>query len=175
MSSKKLLSIFIVALLLIVIGLILFGKKITFLDDLEYEKNNFVISKVDEDYYTDIIHIGLNKLCIEGITVMVRDGNTYPDLPELTLRAFIKNSGNQFVIYVFNLDKNEVIEVLAHELIHLEQYYSGRLLEIDSVIFFEDGVFFTNSLPHYYDRPWEVEAFAKQFELETYIKDIVLQ
>lgn len=67
---------------------------------------------------------------------------------------------------------NPIREILAHEMVHLSQYESGRLdLDMDRRVFTWEGKKFPASL-HYDLRPWEQEAFRKQGEILRSYKKI---
>jgi predicted metallopeptidase len=73
------------------------------------------------------------------------------------------------------MSRDEAIKVLSHELIHLKQYYTKKLiLEKDKVIW--DGrEVYQNEINEtkYEQRPWEAEAFAGQRGLENKIREIL--
>lgn len=77
---------------------------------------------------------------------------------------------NVYVVNINPLAKNS-LETLAHEMIHVEQYDSGRLSIVKTI--FGTNIKFegkTYSNIDYNLQPWEVEAFAKQKSLYKKIK-----
>ena len=71
-----------------------------------------------------------------------------------------------------SLPWNEALEVLAHELVHAEQYYQGRLIQkyIRGKGFMHswNGTKNTSkgtTYRAYRNQPWEIEAWARQAEL----------
>jgi hypothetical protein len=57
------------------------------------------------------------------------------------------------------------IETLAHELTHVAQYASGKMVDGCGSIVYWDGQAIDESTADYWLLPWEVEAREKQLEL----------
>jgi hypothetical protein len=112
---------------------------------------------------------GLDVLGLKGEYVMIRTMN--PSLKgalgaDTELRAYIIGERNQYVIYVDDLGREESLTILSHELIHLQQYSSGRLIRMeDRFVMFNGEVFNVDNIP-YKDRPWEIDAFKKEKDLK---------
>lgn len=69
---------------------------------------------------------------------------------------------------------DQALEVLAHEMVHAEQFHTGRLEWVDSkrygTVYKYNGVKYdkisnTQSYASYLELPWEKEAFGRQKEL----------
>ena len=91
----------------------------------------------------------------------------------MDLTASIIGANDQYLIYINDVDRTTAMKSLAHELIHLKQYDSGRLRVIGSgVVIWEGNEVNVLDIP-YNDRPWEKEAFQGQNELEIKIKNIL--
>jgi hypothetical protein len=58
--------------------------------------------------------------------------------------------------------------VLSHEIVHVHQYYSGRLIFDDNKITWMGDEYKLDGLP-YDSRPWENEAFFLESELKSRI------
>ena len=72
-----------------------------------------------------------------------------------------------FYIYVDRtLRRDRMFRVLAHELIHIQQYESGRLIETDrdSIVIWEGRTYDMRQVKHE-DRPWEIEAHRGDYRL----------
>jgi hypothetical protein len=111
----------------------------------------------------------LDVLGLKGEYVMIKDMN--PSLKgslgsETELRAFIIGERNQYIIYVDDLNREESLTILSHELIHLQQYSSGRLIRMeDHFMMFDGEAYNVNEIP-YKERPWEIEAFKNETDLK---------
>jgi hypothetical protein len=117
--------------------------------------------------------VGLDKLGIGGYAVQIRpqQGTVKID-DEFTTEAFIFGNENQSVIYTKeSLGRGTAIKILAHELIHLEQYRSGKIKRIGTKGVEWNGELIEDitTIP-YNEREWEKEAFDKGRELEKEIR-----
>lgn len=75
---------------------------------------------------------------------------------------------NEFTLGIwYNLKPGEIFEIMAHEMVHIEQYASHRLRTIQNA----NGVFnrwdmkmIPTDTP-YNELPWEIDAYARQDKL----------
>lgn len=71
------------------------------------------------------------------------------------------------------LDSREISTVVAHELVHLDQYLKNRLIiKEDSILF--NGKIYSAELP-YKERPWEQEAFEKQDSMRIKLNELLYE
>jgi hypothetical protein len=138
--------------------------------------NNIITNKTSKPYLDTLVSEGLDVLGLKGEYVMIKDMN--PSLkgslgPETELRAFIIGERNQYIIYVDDLNREESLTILSHELIHLQQYSSGRLIRMeDHFIMFDGDAYNVNEIP-YKKRPWEIEAFNKETDLKIKVGELL--
>jgi hypothetical protein len=136
-----------------------------------FEKHNFIQNKTDKPYLDSIIHVGMNELGISGTYIIIKpltEETKKQFSSEMNLKAHIKGLGKQYVIWVDDMDREESITVLSHELIHLRQYYNGKLIVTNELIKWDDQIIPVNELStiDYNSRPWEIEAFQEQKYLD---------
>lgn len=63
------------------------------------------------------------------------------------------------------LPVKDMVSTLLHEMVHVQQYVSGRLkYKMNGVVVFEKVVY--NNSMDYDSRPWEVEAWEKEKQLK---------
>lgn len=171
--------------ILIALGVILLGVIIWMVNtyrepsfnEFEFEENNLVSNQSSMEYIDTVVHAGLKVIGIDSIVVIIKDldPNFKPSTMEgYELKAHIMTDGNQYVIWMKNLTKYEAINVLSHELIHLKQYYTGKLkIEGKDVLWngelYKDGTFV------YEDSPWEKEAFGGQNEMDRNIREFLIK
>jgi hypothetical protein len=148
-------------------------------NQVELNEENTIHNFTNTSYYDTIIHLGLNELQIKNISVVINriHENARKDF-ELQgggiLGAHLKELNNNFYLYLDEFDKSMTIDVISHELIHLEQYYSKRLkYENDSLTW--NGERFGRTELQYENRPWEIEAYRKEKELSKKIKNILYE
>jgi hypothetical protein len=182
LNKNKFLKYFILLIGLIIILFTIFYKPTKFTLTDEYIRNNTVtvnISK-NKEYIENITYVGLHILDIDSATVNIFDmpniikRNNF--LNGYTIKAFIINNfKNDYTIFIdFNEPLNNLLIILSHEFIHLEQYHSGRLelLFGGSIIKYNDNLYILKNIK-YNNRPWEIDAFDKEFNLSTDIKSIL--
>ena len=77
-------------------------------------------------------------------------------------------------MFIDNFGRKEAIEVIAHEIIHIQQYQTNELsYDHESGILEWQGKLFGTHQLEYSNRPWESDAFDKQGQLESKISDVL--
>lgn len=173
MKNKN--TLLIILLILSIIGLILLvvKKEEPFRTYIPINAN-YVQNNVQSKTYLDtIVMVGLDKLGIGGYSVLIRpqEGSIKID-DEYSTEAFIIGNAFQSVIYTKeSLSRGTAIKILAHELIHLQQYKSGKLVKLEGANVQWNGNIINDitSIP-YNEREWEKEAFEKGKDLEKEIR-----
>lgn len=170
-----------VVLAIIIVGLLilLLTKKETTFRTYTSLNNNYIQNFVESKAYLDtIVMVGLDRLEINGYSVHIRpqQGSIKID-DEFTTEAFILGNENQSVIYTKeSLGRGTAIKILAHELIHLKQYRSGKIKRVGTKGVEWDGEIIEDiTLIPYNEREWEIEAFKEGKELEKQIREILIE
>jgi len=180
-------------ILLITIGFILFKK--SFLDRLKFKINigtyqeqpfkqfdiettNMVANRTEDNYLDSVVYVGLNELGMDSLAITIRpitDEVKQQFDSEGTLKAHILGRGRQYIIFLDDMGRDESIKVLSHELIHLRQYVTQKLILHKNEVIWDGKVIsgYEVSESKYNDRPWEIEAFAEQRQLENKIRNIL--
>jgi len=145
---------------------------------VQIDKHNFIQNKTDKLYLDSIVHVGMNELGINGTYIIIRSltKETKKQFStDIELKAYIKGLGKQYVIWVDDMGRDETITVLSHELIHLRQYYNGKLVVSDELIKWNNQIIPVNELStiEYNARPWEIEAFQEQKYLDIDIRKVL--
>lgn len=148
-------------------------KKINYFKKIEFNQNNKIFNRTSQNYLDTIIYVGLEKLGVVNSTVLIYPltndmKKTFPE--EYELRAFIKGVGTTYIIWIDDMSRLESIQVLSHELIHLEQYYHKKLTYSDDpyiVIWQKTAIDIRNI--SYEKHPWEIEAFEREIGMEKKI------
>ena len=146
---------------------------------LDIETTNMVANRTDREYLDSIVYVGLEELKLDSsIAITIREIN--PEVQQMfdsnsQLKAHIIGKGKQYVVFVDNMGRDEAIKVLSHELIHLQQYYTKKLILGKDYVEWNGEIMYESEIDNlkYEDRPWENEAFAKQRGLENKIRDIL--
>lgn len=174
-KTTKLIGIVIIILILIGLGIYYFSRKqTTYFNRIELEKNTYVLNRSSLNFLDTIVYVGLDEMKIFPQTVLIRDLNKDKiDAldPDLTFDGYIvKGENEQYIMYISDkLSRQRCIEVVSHELIHLHQYYSGRLKATTEYAIWENEFYPIANMPEYTLRPWEQEAFELDSDLSLRI------
>ena len=174
-------NILLVVLAIIIIGLLilLLTKKETTFRTYTSLNNNYIQNFVQSKTYLDtIVMVGLDRLGINGYSVHIRpQQGSFKIDDEFTTEAFILGNENQSVIYTKeSLNRYTAIKILAHELIHLDQYRSGKIKRVGTKGVEWDGELIEDiTIIPYNEREWEKEAFSKGRDLEKEIRKELIQ
>ena len=184
MNNKPIKKIAIVVgiILLLLIGYFLLKPTSeNYFDVVDIPPTSIVTNYTQDKYMDTIVHIGLNILEIDTVFIQIQklkpSQNMYDDID--LLAGIISDGKNQFVIFVKENDsRNENIDKISHELIHLRDYYTQKLILFDEYgAIYGDEEWEDLRVIEYRDRPWEISAFeegpllAKKIKEKLYTKD----
>lgn len=173
MTKTNKILLIILAILLIV-GLYLLNKNSNKpYNKVVLSKENNITNLTNTVYLDTIVNVGLSKLKQSNVFVLIlpltqRQIDLFSENGEL--KAQIVGKDNNYIIFVSDLTRSESIAVISHELIHLTQYRSGRLLLTTKGVVWEDKLMGNLS---YDKRPWEIEAFCSQKNLSNEIEKVL--
>ena len=68
-----------------------------------------------------------------------------------------------------NLDKKEAYSALAHELVHIKQFFRREIIFSHKEICYWKGKRIDCSKLNYYNYPWEIEAYGREFGMAILI------
>lgn len=121
--------------------------------------------------------VAMNKVFdIDTLTVNIYYKNVNVNSNMLDVYAFIQKSPytpHTYAIFVARKMPVDIKQVLAHELVHMYQMETGALEQRDnkSIIFNNQLIIFKDV--EYNDRPYEIEAFAKQASVLKETNDLM--
>ncbi len=139
---------------------------------ISFNDNNFVNNRTKINYLDTLVLAGLHELNIQNVSILILPLQNKTN-GDLSLKAHIRKAEGGYIIWIDELRRSTNIEVIAHELIHLQQYENNSLYLKDDSLFWKDQIFSINSLPPYDERDWENDAFIKQEPLKTKIENIL--
>jgi len=127
-----------------------------------------------EDSYKRLIYFAADYYKLADLTVNVVANDGILDrfsTPGVHLRALLHKNP---IPHSYNLILRDGVcgltDIVCHEMVHLEQYESGRLsLSLEEKEFTWEGEVFPASVP-YEERPWEIEAFSDQVKIKRKFK-----
>ena len=141
----------------------------TVFNKVTYSDQNHVFNKTENTFLDTITLAGMNTLHIKNTSVLIAPLLRNEVENNLELKGYITQTDGGYIIFIKNTDRLESIEILSHELVHMNQLYSGRLKNTKNTVTFDKIVYDSKSLPEYLKRPWEMEAFSKQKEIQSQI------
>lgn len=144
-----------------------------YFNPVELSTNNSVVNSLDRlHYYDTILSVGMDAAGLNGIVVVINDMTEAAKLQfNGELKAHIRLFNGVYYLFVGALSRSEAIEVMAHEIVHIQQYQTGQLVyENDQIIW--QGYPYTLD-EEYEKRPWERDAFSKQGGLESSILNVL--
>jgi len=149
--------------------------------EIDIETTNITLNYTDRLYLDTIVKVGLKQMGLDdNIVVSIRpisDEIQQRFDSEMILQAHIMGKGNQYALFVDDMSRYEAIKVISHELVHLKQYRSEKLiLNKNSVIW--DGREYSeweiNDMD-YMRRPWEREAYDEQRWLSSTLNELLYE
>lgn len=168
-------SLFILLIIFIILKLIEEEKRTSKFKKIDLTTVNKIYNRTNKDYLDTIVSVGLDKLKIQGINVILypltKDMKRNFDV-DMELKAHVRRIGVQYFIWIDDMSRYESIGTLAHELIHIKQYYDDKLVISEEVVFWLDKPYDITNMD-YRTRPWEIDAFYKQEEFrQELLKDL---
>jgi hypothetical protein len=86
--------------------------------------------------------------------------------------AYVEDKDGYYLININpKLTDDLLIESIVHEMVHVQQSYSGRLKTLSYGFWFE-GLTYTFKYP-YFSRPFEEEAYRLEFSLKYAVKNLM--
>lgn len=170
--NKKILKLIGIILLILIVGFVIWKivsyEEKTF-NKFDFDTNHKIFNTTEINYLDSITHAGIQSVGIYDIIIVIKplknkNNLVIPD--DIDIKAYIVGDGKQYIIYIDKMSRKQYIKVLSHELIHLQQYYNGKLIVKKDTIYWNNKLVDINSY-EYKDRPWEKEAFDNQHDLEN--------
>lgn len=172
MNYKKIALILLVAIITILIILFLVKpSKEHYFKQIELPTSNTILNSLGRlQYYDTILAVGLDGVGLNGITVTINNlSDAAINQFNGELKAHIRYYNGTYYLFIKQLNRSEAIQVIAHEIVHIQQYYSGEMIYENGEIKWQ-GKDYTFALQDDYEkRPWEKDAFSKQTAIETVI------
>lgn len=139
---------------------------------IELSNNNSITNTVSIPYLDTIMSVGLDEMGIAGITLVISDlSDASKNQFNGELKAHIRYFNGVYYLFTDKFGRNESIEVISHEIIHIFQYNTGKLYYDESGQVFWDGEAFDLENVEYDKRPWERDAFSQSGKLYSRIHD----
>ena len=141
----------------------------------QYSENNYVVNYTSYPYMDTIVYVGLDSLGMCDVTVEVKKlsqeaKDNFPG--NIELKGLLYGSGNHYTMWIEDSNRKDHIGIVAHELIHLRQYYSKQLIYDGFYVYWARAKYDLKEI-EYFSRPWEADAFEHGVKLERQIKSVL--
>lgn len=143
---------------------------------------NNITNQTNLEFIDTTLAVGLDIAGISGVNVIIKEltpqvrHNFQKNNVNVELYAAIIGTRSQFILYVRDMNRTDAIGTIAHEVIHLMQYHSGRLVIFPPKEIIWEGDTLTPddiyNIP-YSNRPWEREAFDGEDGLSDKMYEIL--
>jgi hypothetical protein len=170
----------IIGVVLFLIIALFFLLKSSIADDKPFNQvilseNNFILNNTNTSYYDTVLSVGLDLVGINGATIQFENlSESAKSQFDGELKAHIRYYNNIYYLFIDNTSREESIQVIAHEIIHMIQYNSGQLKYDNQTGIIEwNGEQLTIETTEYDKRPWETDAFQRDNQLSNSIRDIL--
>jgi hypothetical protein len=135
--------------------------------------NNSILNSSLPSYYDTVLYVGLDALGAEGVTITVdKLSDKAKEQFDGELKAHIRRYNGMYYLFIDEYSREEVIEIVAHELIHIQQYDSNDLVYLNGSVFWRGEEYDLTNI-EYQKRPWEDEAFEAQSQIASIISNIL--
>lgn len=137
--------------------------------------DNQIQNLVYPSYYDTVLNVAMTQMGLSGNTVIIQPlSDNAKSQFDGELKAHIRYFNGKFYLFTINLDRRDAIEVLSHEVIHMDQYTSGNLIYDSNGVTWM-GVTMDLNSKEYEQRPWENDAFSRQGDLINSVEKILYE
>lgn len=150
-------------------------KEEKYFNHVELSDNNQIVNSLKETYYDTILSVGLDQVNLNGVVVVVSElSNGAKNQFNGDLKAHIRYYNGIYYLFIDGFSREEGIEVISHEIIHILQYNTGQLYYDNEFVIWETQPYDINEI-EYDGRPWEREAFNRSPSLSNKISQILYE
>lgn len=166
----------------IILGFIIYflnrESEVEYFNEVDLPETNTVYNSSDYKFMDTIVTIGLQEINVKDRTVLIRNmpkyvSDNFDNQNNMQLEASVFDIDDTYIIYVTSMGRKDAIKILSHELIHLKQYDSHKLIILSDGFVSWNGKKMSVTDISYIDRPWEIEAFDGQEDLQDKIEKIL--
>jgi predicted metallopeptidase len=152
------------------------GNEDTQFNEIPLSEENSVVVGEFPVFYDTIMRVGLDAVGVKGVTVIfgkLTDA-AKDQYGEGELKAHVRYFNGIFYLFTDVMKKNEAMNVLAHEIAHIQQYNSGTFVYENDQVYWHGELYSLDNVD--YDvRPWEREAFSRESEIENAISKVIIE
>ena len=166
-----------------IIGLILYfimkPSEEGFFNEITLPTNTYIRNRTGQTYLDTIVSVGIAELNLYPKVVSIEffDPSMINTDDDMEYQAHIIGENGQYIIYVVDMSRSKAIQVLSHELIHLEQMELGKIVvnREENTITWKGVEYTEHTVPDYSVREWEIDAERRSSSLRKVIKSILYE
>lgn len=142
-------------------------------NQIELSGHNTIQNETFPTYYDTVLSVAMDQMGLNGYVVTFAElSNGSKSQFDGELKAHVRYYNSNFYLFTQNMTRDNAIEVLCHEVIHMHQYSSGDLIYDDGNVTWKGETLELNS-KEYEMRPWENDAFNRQTELIKSVEKVL--
>jgi hypothetical protein len=142
---------------------------------IELTTYNYVLNGTQNNSYDTVAKVALDAVGIVGVQVFIQElSESAKSQFDGELKAHVRYFNGQFYLFISNLDHKEAIEVISHEVVHIQQYLNGDFIydQSNGDTYWKGELYYPDNIP-YERRPWEKDAFATQRPISDKVSSIL--
>lgn len=178
MKAKEIFITLLIILFIILLSLLVITKSEANDDpynQVELSTYNYVLNGTQNNGYDTVTKVALDVAGISGVQVFIQElSESAKSQFDGELKAHIRYFNGEFYLFISDLSHKEAIEVISHEVVHIQQYLNGDFVYDQNTgdIHWKGELYDINSLP-YERRPWEDNAFDLQSSISDKVSSIL--
>jgi hypothetical protein len=168
MKIKEIVTTLLIILIVVVLSILIINK-VSANENKPYNKveltaNNYIVNSISNTSYDTVVKVALDIAGISGIQVFIQElSESAKSQFNGELKAHVRYFNGDFYLFISNLDSKEAIEIISHEVVHIQQYLNGDFVydQDSNETYWKGELYYPDNIP-YERRPWEDNAFEMQ-------------
>jgi hypothetical protein len=144
-------------------------------NQVELTTYNYVLNSIPNTGYDTVTKVALDVAGISGVQVFIQElSESAKSQFDGELKAHVRYFNGEFYIFISDLSHKEAIEVISHEVVHIQQYLSGDFVydQSNGDTYWKAELYYPDNIP-YERRPWEDDAFDLQGTISDKVSAIL--
>lgn len=138
-------------------------------NQVELSRNNTITNYTQMKFLDTVVSVALDHEGIKDKMVIINPlSDEAKDNFSGDLRAMLVYRNSAFYIFVDEQTHHEALTIISHEVVHMNQYLNNDLVVEGEQVSWKGEKWNLDNIPYEF-RPWEVEAFEKQSNIEDVV------